>query len=110
MLRVDRGCEAMVDRDTSAEQPPKGDVVDLEVVRRRELRRRQTASGHVPETPDEFRRRMIQNVAAAAVVLALVVGGAYLIVYLRNAMKLEACLESGRKNCVRVDTKATTDR
>ena len=54
------------------------------------------------EREDE-RRRMRANLIAAAVVVALLGFGVYLFVEMRDAVRLEECLMSGRRNCARVD-------
>ena len=39
------------------------------------------------------------------VLAALVIGGAWLIVELRHSLRMEACLESGRRNCYPIDVR-----
>ena len=80
-------------------------MIDLKAARRREAARRRALKGIVPETPEQVRRRMIQNVSAGLLVVLLVAGGAWLVVRLRDSLNLEACFESGRRNCGRIDTK-----
>lgn len=60
--------------------------------------------GIVPETAEQVRRRMFQNLFAMALVIGLIGGGAWLIIHLRESLKMEACLESGRRNCAKIDT------
>ena len=90
--------------DTNKDRRPDAEIIDLRAARRRETARRRALAGIVPETPEQVRRRMIQNVSAGLLVLALVGGGSWLIVRLRDSLKLEACFESGRRNCARIDT------
>lgn len=78
-------------------------IIDLEAARRREVARRRALEGIVPETRDQVRLRMFQNVSAGMFVMALVVGGAWLIVTLRENYKIQACMESGRRNCERMN-------
>jgi hypothetical protein len=87
-----------------ANASPGAQIISIKVVRRREKLRRRVQEGFVPETKADVRRRMTQNLMAGAVVLALVVGGMWLVVRLRDGLRLEACLESGRRNCAKIDT------
>ena len=80
------------------------EIIDFKAARRRELQRRRAKDGYVAETSEQARRRTMQNLAAAAVVFGLVVGGLWLIVHLRESLKIEECVESGRRNCVTIDT------
>src|SRR5262245_16914968 len=59
------------------------------------------------EGPDdaEDRLRMRQNLAAIAVIVALVVGGGWLIDNLRHYSRLQACLEAGHRNCLPLEAK-----
>lgn len=79
-------------------------VIDLKAARRRQTAERRALQGIVPETAEQIRRRMIQNVSAVLLVVLLVTGGAWLVVRLRDSLKLEACLESGRRGCAHIDT------
>ena len=88
--------------DTKARRS--AEIVDFGAARRRKPQRRRSREGFVAETPDEVRRRTMQNLASAAVVAALVIGGLWLIVHLRQSLKVEECVESGRRNCVTIDT------
>ena len=83
---------------------PESNVIDLRAARRSEAVRQRALQGIVPETAEQIRRRMIQNISAGVLVVVLVAGGAWLVVRLRDSLKLEACLESGRRSCARIDT------
>ena len=83
---------------------PEANVIDLRAARRSQAARQRALQGIVPETADQIRRRMIQNISAGILVVVLVAGGAWLVVRLRDSLKLEACLESGRRSCARIDT------
>lgn len=51
------------------------------------------------EDPDAAANRQTASLAALAVILALVVGGLYLVQTLRNAADLQDCLMSGQRFC-----------
>jgi hypothetical protein len=53
----------------------------------------------------EDRLRMRQNLAAIAVIVAIVVAGAWLIDNLRHYSRLQACLEAGHRNCLPLEAK-----
>jgi hypothetical protein len=57
------------------------------------------------EAADAFedRRRMQQNLAALAVVVLLLVLGAWMIERLRIYSRAMACLEAGHRSCMRLD-------
>ena len=55
------------------------------------------------EAAQEDRRRMRQNLAAFAVVVVLLVVGAWMVERLREYSRMLACIESGRRNCVPID-------
>jgi hypothetical protein len=48
----------------------------------------------------EDRLRMRQNFAALAVIVAIVVVGAWLIDSLQHYSRLQACIEAGHRNCL----------
>ena len=47
--------------------------------------------------------RTLQNCAALVVLLLLILGGWFLISHLRESLRLEACIESGFRNCTRIE-------
>ena len=51
------------------------------------------------EDEDE-RRRTLQNLTAAALILLLITSGFWLIDHLRSSARIEACLEAGHRNCL----------
>ena len=51
------------------------------------------------------RLRMRQNLAALAVIVAVVVLGFWLIDSLRHYSRLQACLEAGHRNCLPLEPK-----
>jgi hypothetical protein len=51
----------------------------------------------------DYRLRMRQNLAAAAVVVAIVLLGTWLLEELRAYSRLQACLEAGHRNCAPLD-------
>ncbi len=50
----------------------------------------------------ENERRTTANLLAVIVVLLLIIAGYWLIRYFQQKLKLEECLESGRRDCVPV--------
>ncbi len=58
-----------------------------------------------PEAPDAFedRLRMQQNLAALAVVIVLLVLGAWMIERLRIYSRTMACIEAGQRSCLQLD-------
>jgi hypothetical protein len=55
----------------------------------------------VNEPDDEDGRRKTANLAAAAVLLALAIAAIWLVRFLDERRKLEACLEAARTDCLR---------
>lgn len=53
----------------------------------------------------EDRLRMRQNLAALAVIIAIVVLGSWLIDSLRAYSRIQTCIEAGHRNCVLIDPK-----
>ncbi|MGD0722513.1 MAG: hypothetical protein ABR970_15860 [Roseiarcus sp.] len=51
------------------------------------------------EEPEERRRRVFVNLAAAAFLLALAIAIAWVVMALDARRRLENCLNSGRRNC-----------
>jgi hypothetical protein len=58
----------------------------------------------------EDRRRMLQNLAALAVVLVLVVLGAWMIERLRIYSRTMACIEAGHRSCLQLDVERSPGR
>jgi hypothetical protein len=57
------------------------------------------------EDDAEDRLRMRQNLAAIAVIVAVVVLGVWLIDSLHYYSRLQACVEAGHRNCLPLETK-----
>lgn len=55
------------------------------------------------ESPEDYRDRMIVNVAAFLFVAALVGGGLWLADTMARIRKNEDCVASGRRNCVPIE-------
>ena len=83
--------------------------------------RRLLAYGHTPfaspveglakyegsgEQNDNYRHRMIVNLAALAFTVALAVAGIWLAIQIADMRKNQDCLLSGRRNCAPIDVKA----
>jgi hypothetical protein len=49
---------------------------------------------------EDDRRRSLQNLFAALIILLLMVAGFWLIDHLRTSARIEACLEAGHRNCM----------
>ena len=59
----------------------------------------------LPGDSAEDRLRMRQNVAALAVIVCIVVLGAWLMENLTTYSRIQMCIEAGHRNCVPVDHK-----
>ncbi len=53
--------------------------------------------------PDDYRHRMIMNVAAFAVVALLIGAGLWLATSIAELRKNQDCVLSGRRNCAQID-------
>jgi len=53
--------------------------------------------------PDDYRHRMLMNLAAAAVTILLVVGGIWIANTMAQMRKDQDCVLSGRRGCTPVD-------
>ena len=56
------------------------------------------------EEPDDFRRRMLANVAAFAFTVALTAVGIWLAVSIADLRKTQDCVLMGRRDCARIAT------
>jgi hypothetical protein len=54
---------------------------------------------------DNYRHRMLVNLAAFLVTVALAVAGAWLVIQLAEMRKNQDCVLSGRRNCAPIDVK-----
>jgi hypothetical protein len=54
--------------------------------------------------PDDFRHRMLANVAAFAFTVALTVVGLWLAVSIADLRKTQDCVLMGRRDCARIST------
>ena len=70
------------------------------------------ASASAPSAPDaaEDRRRMQQNLATLVLVIVLLVLGAWLIDRLRAYSRTLACIESGHRSCMQLETSQPPSR
>jgi hypothetical protein len=57
------------------------------------------------EEEDNYRHRMLVNLAALLVTVALAVAGAWLVIQLAEMRKNQDCVLSGRRNCAPIDVK-----
>jgi hypothetical protein len=62
-------------------------------------------SGREQEPDDDEQHRMTANLAAIIVALIVVIGGFWLIVNLRDAVKNEECLMFGLRKCAKIETR-----
>jgi hypothetical protein len=56
------------------------------------------------EDPDDFRHRMLANIAAFAFTLALTAIGIWLAMSIADLRKTQDCVLMGRRDCVRIST------
>ena len=58
------------------------------------------------DVDDNYRHRMMVNLAALAVTVALAVAGGWLAIQIAEMRKNQDCVLSGRRNCTPIDVKA----
>ena len=56
------------------------------------------------EEPDDFRHRMLANLAAFAFTVALMAVGIWLVVSIADLRKTQDCVLMGRRDCARIPT------
>jgi hypothetical protein len=56
------------------------------------------------EDPDEFRQRMLANVAGFAFTLALMAIGIWLVMSIAELRRTQDCVLMGRRDCVQIST------
>jgi hypothetical protein len=56
------------------------------------------------EEPDDFRHRMLANIAALAFTIALTAIGIWLAVSIADLRRTQDCVLMGRRDCVRIST------
>jgi hypothetical protein len=56
------------------------------------------------EEPDDFRHRMLANIAAFAFTVALTAVGIWLAISIADLRKTQDCVLMGRRDCVRIST------
>jgi hypothetical protein len=56
------------------------------------------------EEPDDFRQRMLANIAALAFTVALTAVGIWLAMSIADLRKTQDCVLMGRRDCVRIST------
>jgi len=56
------------------------------------------------EEPDDFRHRMLANIAAFAFTVALTVVGIWLAMSIADLRKTQDCVLMGRRDCVRISS------
>ena len=56
------------------------------------------------EQPDDFRHRMLANIAALAFTIALTAIGIWLAVSIADLRRTQDCVLMGRRDCVRIAT------
>ena len=57
-----------------------------------------------PEEPDDFRHRMLANVAALAFTIALTAIGIWLAMSIADLRKTQDCVLMGRRDCAQIST------
>lgn len=58
----------------------------------------------VREEPDDFRHRMLANIAAFAFTIALLAIGIWLAISIADMRKTQDCVLMGRRDCARITT------
>ena len=58
----------------------------------------------MPKEPDEFRRRMLANIAAFAFTVALLAIGIWLAMSISDMRRTQDCVAMGRRDCARITT------
>ena len=58
------------------------------------------------EHDDNYRHRMIVNLAALLFTVALAIAGMWLVLQIADMRKNQDCVLSGRRNCTPIDVKA----
>src|ERR1700731_3220272 len=58
----------------------------------------------VRDEPDDFRRRMLANIAAFAFTIALLAIGIWLAISIADMRKTQDCVLMGRRDCARITT------
>ena len=58
------------------------------------------------EQDDNYRHRMIVNLAALVFTVALAIAGAWLVIQIADMRKKQDCVLSGRRNCTPIDVNA----
>ena len=58
------------------------------------------------EQDDNYRHRMIVNLAALAFTVVLAIAGVWLVIQIADMRKNQDCVLSGRRNCAPIDAKA----
>jgi len=58
------------------------------------------------DADDDYRHRMLVNLAALAVTIMLAIAGGWLAIKIAEMRKNQDCVLSGRRNCAPVDVKA----
>jgi hypothetical protein len=59
---------------------------------------------HARDEPDEFRYRMLANIAAFAFTVALLAIGIWLAMSISDMRKTQDCVAMGRRDCARITT------
>ncbi|WJR75729.1 hypothetical protein [Bradyrhizobium sp. NP1] len=56
------------------------------------------------EAPDDFRQRMLGNIAGLAFTVALTAIGIWLVISIADLRRTQDCVLMGRRDCVRIST------
>jgi hypothetical protein len=79
-----------------AAQPPRQDTSSEQLDLSRYERPR--------EEPDDFRHRMLGNIAGFSFTIALMAIGIWLVMSIADLRKTQDCVLMGRRDCVRIST------
>ena len=75
-------------------------IIDLKAA---QARKKTAQKLPLTESVTDTRAKALQNVAAMILIVGLAAGGAYLIAELRKSQSIQSCIDSGRRDCARID-------
>jgi hypothetical protein len=91
-------------RPRTLAHPPGGRVNPGDQVPPNDLSRYERAGHEQEDEPDDFRHRMLANIAAFAFTVALTAIGIWLAMSIADLRKTQDCVLMGRRDCARIAT------